>query len=75
MVKGFQEDFGFVAVMRVTGVNVQKHMIVGFSSGFCEDTICELIEFYECQEETVWPMCLKGVLYGEARIGVIFEEM
>ena len=50
-------------------------MIVGLSSGFCEDFICELIEFYECKEEAVWPMCLKGSLDGEARIGVIFEEM
>ena len=39
MAKGFQEDFGFVVMMILTGIMCRSSMIVGLSSGFCEDFI------------------------------------
>ena len=54
---------------------VRSRMMVGFSLGFFGQIICDMFEFYIYKTVTVWRMCLKSSLDGEARFGVILRRV
>ena len=73
--RGFGKSTGYCRDKIGGSYLVRSRMMVGFSLGFFGQIIGDMFEFYIYKTGTVWRMCLKSSLDGEARIGGIWRRV